>query len=160
MSYANGQQVIGNYALQPPFSEFFFNTTTNNNMLHYTTNPDYARQIQQIQGIILPSYGYNHFLDPRATNSSDHFMIKDAVLAHQIPPHDDHEYVSRSLVLDKSKGEIVNAPRRTLIKETREEEKALLASKIHSEAERRRRERINCHLATLRTILSSSCKVK
>ncbi|GLJ45427.1 hypothetical protein SUGI_0956410 [Cryptomeria japonica] len=36
--------------------------------------------------------------------------------------------------------------------------KALAASKSHSEAERRRRERINTHLATLRTMLPSTTK--
>lgn len=38
------------------------------------------------------------------------------------------------------------------------EAKALAASKSHSEAERRRRERINTHLATLRTLLPSPTK--
>ncbi|GLJ40218.1 hypothetical protein SUGI_0825220 [Cryptomeria japonica] len=38
------------------------------------------------------------------------------------------------------------------------EAKALAASKSHSEAERRRRERINAHLATLRSLLPSAIK--
>ena len=67
--------------------------------------------------------------------------------------------ISPTLVLDSSRGELVNASR---ILRPREilDAKAIAACKIHSEAERRRRERINSHLATLRTILRSSFKVK
>lgn len=61
-----------------------------------------------------------------------------------------------SLVLDTARGELVNASKMTP-KEILEA-KALAASKSHSEAERRRRERINSHLATLRTLLPSSTK--
>lgn len=61
-----------------------------------------------------------------------------------------------SLVLDTARGELVNASKMTP-KEILEA-KALAASKSHSEAERRRRERINTHLATLRTLLPSSTK--
>ncbi|MCO5599465.1 hypothetical protein L7F22_053569 [Adiantum nelumboides] len=61
-----------------------------------------------------------------------------------------------SLVLDTARGELVNASKMTP-KEIFEA-KALAASKSHSEAERRRRERINTHLATLRTLLPSSTK--
>jgi len=41
----------------------------------------------------------------------------------------------------------------------RRDEKAAMALKNHSEAERRRRERINAHLATLRTMVPCSDKV-
>lgn len=61
-----------------------------------------------------------------------------------------------SLVLDSSRGELVNALKMTP-KEILEA-KALAASRSHSEAERRRRERINSHLATLRTIVPTSIK--
>lgn len=61
-----------------------------------------------------------------------------------------------SLVLDNRRGELVNASKMTL-KEILEA-KALAASKNHSEAERRRRQRINSHLATLRNLLPSGTK--
>lgn len=61
-----------------------------------------------------------------------------------------------SLVLDNVRGELVNASKMTL-KDVLEA-KALAASKNHSEAERRRRQRINSHLATLRTLLPSGTK--
>ncbi|XP_042477507.1 putative transcription factor bHLH107 [Macadamia integrifolia] len=64
---------------------------------------------------------------------------------------------SSSLVLDSEKGELVKAPTR-LGQKTIPEAKALAALKSHSEAERRRRERINAHLATLRKLVPCSEK--
>lgn len=61
------------------------------------------------------------------------------------------------LVLDGVRGELVNAAKMMTPKELMEA-KAVAASKSHSEAERRRRERINSHLATLRTLLPSTTK--
>ncbi|XWS15829.1 hypothetical protein CRYUN_Cryun34aG0035200 [Craigia yunnanensis] len=60
--------------------------------------------------------------------------------------------VSQSLVLDSEQGELVMAPVK-VGKKSVPEEKAIAALKSHSEAERRRRERINAHLDTLRTLL-------
>ncbi|XVF40354.1 hypothetical protein PTKIN_Ptkin01aG0106700 [Pterospermum kingtungense] len=60
--------------------------------------------------------------------------------------------VSQSLVLDSEKGELVKAPLK-VEKKSASEEKVIAALKSHSEAERRRRERINAHLDTLRTLL-------
>jgi hypothetical protein len=62
-----------------------------------------------------------------------------------------------SLVLDSARGELVSAS--TIMTRKDVDAKAMAALKIHSEAERRRRERINSHLATLRDILPSSIKV-
>lgn len=66
--------------------------------------------------------------------------------------------MSHSLVLDSEKGELVKAPARVGKKEI-SEAKALAALKNHSEAERRRRERINAHLATLRGLVPCTEKV-
>ncbi|KAE8673296.1 Basic helix-loop-helix DNA-binding superfamily protein, putative isoform 2 [Hibiscus syriacus] len=65
---------------------------------------------------------------------------------------------SQSLVLDSEKGELV----KTAVKAGKKsvtEEKAIAALRSHSEAERRRRERINAHLDTLRTILPTGKKM-
>lgn len=64
-----------------------------------------------------------------------------------------------SLVLDSEKGELVKAPAR-VGKKGVSEAKALAALKNHSEAERRRRERINAHLSTLRGLVPCTEKVK
>lgn len=65
----------------------------------------------------------------------------------------------QSLVLDGEKSElVVKAPNRAAKKNV-SEEKALAALRNHSEAERRRRERINSHLATLRGLVPCNDKV-
>ncbi|KAI6703632.1 hypothetical protein NL676_012768 [Syzygium grande] len=65
----------------------------------------------------------------------------------------------QSLVLDGEKSELViKAPNRA-VKKNVSEEKALAALRNHSEAERRRRERINSHLATLRGLVPSDEKM-
>ncbi|GMI82308.1 hypothetical protein HRI_001900100 [Hibiscus trionum] len=60
--------------------------------------------------------------------------------------------VSQPVVLDTEKGEPVKAPLE-VGKKTVSEEKIIAALRSHSEAERRRRERINAHLDTLRTLV-------
>ncbi|XVE51453.1 hypothetical protein DITRI_Ditri02bG0041900 [Diplodiscus trichospermus] len=65
---------------------------------------------------------------------------------------DESSSVPQSLVLDSEKGELVKAPVKAG-KKSVPEEKVIAALKSHSEAERRRRKRINAHLDTLRTLL-------
>ncbi|CAN1355770.1 Putative transcription factor bHLH107 [Linum perenne] len=65
-----------------------------------------------------------------------------------------------ALVLDSERGELVKAPAKVAGKKEVSEEKALAALKSHSEAERRRRERINAHLATLRGLVPCTEKVR
>ncbi|BBN05949.1 protein MpBHLH7 [Marchantia polymorpha subsp. ruderalis] len=72
------------------------------------------------------------------------------------PPSGPAQANGGSLVLDVSKGELINLSK--LTPQEILDAKALAASKSHSEAERRRRERINTHLATLRNNLPSSTK--
>lgn len=69
-----------------------------------------------------------------------------------------------SLVLDGERGELVRAPAvRTGKKGGGKggllDEKAMIALRNHSEAERRRRERINSHLSVLRGMISGTEKV-
>eukprot|EP00250_Pteridium_aquilinum_P015268 c22483_g2_i1 orf=917-1939(+) len=123
-------------SLQSSYSGCF-----NTNNAHDT--PSNGSWIQQIQNI-LPLQGYNW-----CGASTD---MKDSVI--QFPSSG--ALNAGSLVLDSSRGELVNALRMTP-KEILEA-KALAASRSHSEAERRRRERINSHLATLRTIVPNSIK--
>ncbi|KAK3206934.1 hypothetical protein Dsin_020980 [Dipteronia sinensis] len=66
--------------------------------------------------------------------------------------------VSQSLVLDSQRGELVKAPVRA-VKKGASEAKAMAALKSHSEAERRRRERINAHLDTLRGLVPCTAKM-
>lgn len=64
-----------------------------------------------------------------------------------------------SLVLDSAKGELVKAPAK-LLQKGLAEAKLKAALKSHSEAERRRRERINSHLTTLKSLVPNTDKVR
>ncbi|KAG4968843.1 hypothetical protein JHK87_034494 [Glycine soja] len=65
---------------------------------------------------------------------------------------------SSSLVLDKEKGELVEAPVK-LERKGVSPERSIEALKNHSEAERRRRARINAHLDTLRSVIPGAKKL-
>ncbi|KAK6124201.1 hypothetical protein DH2020_042037 [Rehmannia glutinosa] len=67
--------------------------------------------------------------------------------------------VKQSLVLDAVKGELVNDLGRMGKKIVVSEAKNMAALKSHSETERRRRERINAHFATLRELVPSNEKM-
>ncbi|PSS29062.1 Transcription factor bHLH30 like [Actinidia chinensis var. chinensis] len=66
---------------------------------------------------------------------------------------------SQSLVLDSERSEIVKGQVRGGKRSGISEEKAMAALKNHSEAERRRRERINVHLNTLRGLVPCTEKM-
>lgn len=68
--------------------------------------------------------------------------------------------VKQLLVLDGEKGELVKTSGRLGKGNEVSDAKTLAALKSHSEAERRRRERINAHFATLRSLVPSSEKVR
>ncbi|KAL3345211.1 hypothetical protein AABB24_024249 [Solanum stoloniferum] len=72
---------------------------------------------------------------------------------------DEAKGVVQSLVLDREKGELVKASGRVEKKIGISEGKTIAALKSHSEAERRRRQRINAHLSTLRNLVPSSDKM-
>ena len=68
--------------------------------------------------------------------------------------------ISKSLVWDSEKGELVKAPLVKVEKKSGVSEvKAMAALKSHSEAERRRREGINLNLAILRGLVPCTEKV-
>lgn len=96
-----------------------------------------------------PSIGsdYSTLFNPFAHHGSGDGLRNGSV---QALPH--------SLVLDSEKGELVKAPAR-VGKKGVSEAKALAALKNHSEAERRRRERINAHLSALRGLVPCTEKV-
>ncbi|PWA74043.1 ACT domain, Myc-type, basic helix-loop-helix (bHLH) domain protein [Artemisia annua] len=68
---------------------------------------------------------------------------------------------SESLVLDNEKSELVKGQSKVIGKKigSISDEKAVAALKSHSEAERRRRERINAHLDTLRGLVPCNNKM-
>lgn len=87
-------------------------------------------------------------------HGSDCFQVFDTF------PQSAGGYRGGSLVLDSDREEVVKTPFLTVDKELLEAKvKAMAAVKSHSEAERRRRERINAHLDTLRGVVPCTEKV-
>ncbi|CAN4105582.1 unnamed protein product [Withania somnifera] len=67
--------------------------------------------------------------------------------------------VTQTLVLDTAKGELVKASGKVEKKAGKSDGENIAALKSHSDAERRRRQRINAHLYTLRNLVPSSDKM-
>lgn len=65
---------------------------------------------------------------------------------------------SSSLLLNNKRGEFIMKPRQKM-GDADKANKASIALRNHCDAERRRRERINRHLATLRTLTHGTTKV-
>lgn len=79
---------------------------------------------------------------------------------HNLGACNDLSSSPHSLVFESDKGELVKCLAAAKVGKSEIcEAKALAALKNHSEAERRRRERINAHLATLRGLVPSTEKV-
>lgn len=68
--------------------------------------------------------------------------------------------VKQSLVLDGGKGELVKTSGKVGKRNGDSNTKTVEALRSHSEAERRRRERINAHLASLRGLVPNNEKVR
>ncbi|XP_065879223.1 transcription factor bHLH30-like [Euphorbia lathyris] len=98
----------------------------------------------------LPESTYFNSLDPFSSGSRDF----NGLLSGGSMP-----IASEALVLDNERGELVKAPATKVGKKGVSEAKTLAALKSHSEAERRRRERINAHLATLRGLVPCTEKM-
>ena len=107
---------------------------------------------------LLPSPSYPSLNNRRAANSYLQFSPYDGSSSNPLGP-----VCSGGLVPGCGAGSSPFSLQAELGRMTTQEimdAKALAASKSHSEAERRRRERINKHLARLRSLLPSTTKVR
>lgn len=117
--------------------------------LLYTENQSSLDEIQDYSGLFAQFTAGD--IGGCSTSITDHLSRESNM--QQVP---------QSLVLDTEKVELVKASGRRVVvgkKGDKTETKSVAALKSHSEAERRRRERINSHLTALRALVPSNEKV-
>lgn len=96
--------------------------------------------------LVPSSFQFAYDVASNNNSSSDHLRILSDAIGPMVQPVGPGPFGLQAELGKMTAQEIMDA-------------KALAASKSHSEAERRRRERINNHLAKLRTLLPSTTKV-